>query len=79
MEVKLGSKVRDVVSGFEGIATAEVKYLNGCKQYCVAGKSVDGKVPENLYFDDAQIEIIGEGINIEQKDTGGPSSYQPRC
>ena len=30
MKIKLGIKVRDKVTGFEGIATARIKYLNGC-------------------------------------------------
>jgi hypothetical protein len=78
MEIKLGSKVRDIVSGFEGIATSEVKYLNGCKQYCVAGRSVEGKEGVNIYFDHAQLELVDEGITVKMSDTGGPSIYQPK-
>lgn len=77
MNIELGSKVKCIVSGFEGIATAEVKYLNGCKQYCVAGKSKDGKPGENLYIDHSQLEIVGKGVSITPKDTGGPNQYQP--
>lgn len=78
MKIKLGSKVKCIVSGFEGIAVSEVKYLNGCMQYCVAGRSVDNKPGESLYIDHAQLEVIGEGVNVASKDTGGPNQYQPK-
>jgi len=77
MDIRLGSKVKCIVSGYEGIATAEIKYLNGCKQYCVAGKSIDNKAGETLYIDHSQLEIIDDGIKVVQKDTGGPNQYQP--
>lgn len=76
--IKLGSKVEDLVSGFQGIATAKIEYINGCQQICIAGKSIDNKPGENLYVDIQQIKIIDEGINIEKKPTGGPQTYQPK-
>lgn len=78
MEIKLGQKVRCIVSGYEGIATARVEYLNGCIQYCVAGRSVDNKPGETVYIDHAQLELAGEGVNVDAKDTGGPNQYQPK-
>lgn len=35
---RLGEKVRDGVTGFKGVITARVEYLNGCLQYCVEPK-----------------------------------------
>ena len=35
MTIELGSKVKDSVTGYKGIATAMCKYLNGCVQYQV--------------------------------------------
>lgn len=76
--IKLGNKVEDQVSGFTGIATARVEYLNGCIQYCVAGRSFDGKPGENIYFDEHQLKVLEIGLEIEPRKTGGPSIYQPK-
>ncbi len=76
--IKLGQKVRDRVTGFEGIATSRVEYLNGCVQYCVKPKTrEDGKMPEGEYIDDAQLEVIGKGVTIDVEPDGGPMSDVP--
>lgn len=71
--IKLGQKVKDKVTGFEGITTARVEYLNGCIQFCVKPKvSDDGKMPEGQYLDIAQLEFVDDGISIKSSNTGGP-------
>ena len=42
-QIKLGDKVRDMVSGYEGIAVARTLFLNGCVQYVVVGKLKKGE------------------------------------
>ena len=69
--IKLGQKVRDKVTGFEGMATAKVEYLNGCVQLCVKPKAIDGKMLEGEYIDDSQLEIIDDGITIKDEPDGG--------
>ena len=79
MEIKLGNKVRDKVTGYEGIATARVEYLNGCVQYCVKPKvGSDGKMPDPEYIDIQQLEVLSEGAIIEPSETGGPQRDCPR-
>jgi hypothetical protein len=73
----LGKQVRDVVTGLEGTATAEVKYINGCKQFCVQPKAVDGKVPEGQYMDHQRLEVIGEGPSMPSSDAGGVMTNTP--
>lgn len=73
----LGKQVRDVVTGFEGIATAEVSYINGCKQFCIQPKAVDGKIPEGQYIDHQRLEITGNGVQMPSSDTGGVMSNTP--
>lgn len=78
--ISLGAAVRDVVSGFTGIATARVEYINGCIQYCVQPAMHEGRYDEARYFDHQQLQVIGEGITaIHQmtKATGGPSPNTP--
>jgi hypothetical protein len=61
--IKLGSKVRDVVTGFEGIAVAKVEYLTGCTQYGIAPRiDKDGKPQDAIYVDEARLEIVDGGV-----------------
>lgn len=72
--IELGEKVKDIVSGVEGIAVARVEYLNGCIQYCVAPKGgIDALKTDSLYIDEGQLKIIGKGIRVDiAKAAGGP-------
>ena len=76
--IVLGNKVRDIVSGFEGIATAKVDFLNGCTQICVRPKSQDGKMPEGEYIDINQLEYVDEGVVVSTSDNGGQRSDIPK-
>lgn len=62
MEI-LGKKVKDKVTGFEGIAIGITKYLYGCDVVGVTpAVDKDGKTGDTCWFDEGRIEIIGEGI-----------------
>jgi hypothetical protein len=76
--MKLGNLVRDTVTGFEGIAVSEVKYINGCRQFCIQPKAgADGKFPEGQYIDHQRLEVIGDGVALPSSDTGGVMSNTP--
>jgi hypothetical protein len=61
-KIELGAKVKNIVTGFTGIATARVEYLNGCIQYCVEGlANKDGK-SEYHYIDEGSLDVVGKGI-----------------
>lgn len=77
--IRLGNKVKDKITGFKGIATAKVEYLNGCVQYCVKPQvSKDGKMPEGEYIDDAQLEVIEDiSVSIGVEPDGGPMPDTP--
>lgn len=74
---ELGGRIRDRVSGFTGIATARIEYLNGCVQYQV-DPPMDkdkGEPPKSIWVDSQQAEYVDEGINdkpVLRKMTGGP-------
>lgn len=79
MEIKLGNKVRDKVTGYEGVATARVEYLNGCVQFCVKPKvGSDGKMPDPEYIDVQQLEVVSQGDTITPSKTGGPQRDCPK-
>lgn len=77
--VRLGEEVKDCITGFKGIATSRVEYLNGCIQYCIKPKmSKDGKMDEGQYIDQEQIIVIGKGVTTKSKPTGGDMPDCPK-
>lgn len=61
--IALGSKVRDRVTGFSGIAISKVIYLNGCVQYCIKPPIKDnGTMIEGEYVDSQRVEVVGPGV-----------------
>ena len=78
--IRLGSRVRDKITGFEGITTGHCKYLYGCNQYNIVSRVKDGKPSECFWFDDGRIELIDEGIDAESvkgTDNGGQQNESP--
>ena len=74
--IELGTEVRDVVSGFTGIATAKHTYLNGCARITVQPViDKEKKLPEAQTFDEPQLEIVSKKKIKGKNDTGGPEKY----
>ena len=77
--LKLGVKAKSTVTGFKGILTAKVEYLNGCVQFCIKPPiDKDGKEQDGVYYDIQEIEYVGKGINRRAKETGGPQTDSPK-
>lgn len=75
---QLGDKLKDRITGYEGLVTARHQYLNGCKRYTLDRPlDKDGKVQEAQWFDEAILSFIDEGIKIEKKNVGGPQTGKP--
>lgn len=73
--VQLGDKVRDLVTGFEGVAVAKTTWLSGCDRFTVQpqGVTAEWKTLETETFDVTQLEVVEAGaVKIERRDTGGP-------
>jgi len=78
-EIKLGQKVRDKVTRFEGIVVSKVEYLTGCNQCGITPQVQAGeKYPDCTYLDEARLEIIGEGVFLDVKNPGGDMVDAPR-
>lgn len=85
MEVKLGNKVKDRVTGFTGIVTGISRYLHGCDRALVeSSEIVDGKYLD-MAFDVTRLEVIENTSaedftnKVEEKKgkTGGPQKSIP--
>ena len=59
MKIELGSKVRDRVTGFEGIAIGRTIWLTGCDNIGVQPAVKDSKLEEVRWFDEIRLEVIG--------------------
>ena len=74
-EIKLGQKVRDKVTGFDGIVVAKINYISGCSQCGINPQVKSGeKYPDCTYIDNCRLEVIGEGVSmddLELKEPGG--------
>lgn len=79
--IRLGNKVRDKVTGFEGIATGRVEYLTGCQQIGITPPAKDGEVKATQYFDAERLVLVDIGIApAEVSDpnaAGGPNRDAP--
>jgi len=76
--IKLGDKVKDIITDFEGTAVARCVYLNGCVRCEIQPKGLDkdGKIVEAIWIDESQLIVLKETESQEKKEknTGGPSS-----
>jgi hypothetical protein len=79
---ELGKKGKDKITGFAGILTSRCEFITGCNRYCIQPTELkDGKPIDGIYFDEAQIEIVSEGISPKEvtgKENGAcsPNPYK---
>lgn len=87
MAIELGSKVKDKVTGFEGIAIGETRWLHGCLRYTVQpqDRDKDGKIKESNSFDEPQLTVLQgpEKTKVTEtpraaRMTGGPAPEPAR-
>ena len=73
--IQFGDKVRDRVTGFEGIIIAKTEWFNGCIRYMVQPQDVkDGKMAEAQAFDEEQLDVVTpQAVERRQRQTGGPA------
>jgi hypothetical protein len=78
---QLGDRVRDPISGFQGIATVHSLWLSGCVRLGVSPETFEvGKPIDERYFDQALLEVVDEAVFvaatptpfIAAKPPGGP-------
>ncbi len=86
--IELGKKYRDTISGWEGVATIRLEFLNGCIRYELTAKDKDGD-PKGHVFDEEQLVEVksfeGNSIVAETAPatrTGGdrptPARHSPK-
>lgn len=79
MEIKLGDKAKDTITGLTGIVVAHYKYLNGCVRLSLQPAELkDGKPVETSVFDIEQLELVEVAAARTLKPTGGPQNEPTR-
>lgn len=83
--IELGTPVRDVVTGFKGIAITRLQHLTMCDQYGVSPQATkEGKIEDTMYFDESRLVVTGKPVKLTktkeqvQEDPGGSSRDVPR-
>jgi hypothetical protein len=60
--VGLGDKVRDTITGMEGIVVARTDWLFGCKRICIQPITLHEDKPiDALTFDERQLTVLEAG------------------
>lgn len=77
-DLKVGEKVKDVITGMSGIIIHKTTFFNGCVYFTVAVKDAK-KDPADLFLSVERLERVSSGILAKltktkaSKPTGGPS------
>lgn len=81
MDIKLGQRVKDRVTNFEGIATGRCQYITGCDRILVQPPvKDDGTFVESRWVDDTRLTVVDETVVFapEADDKNGPDAPAPR-
>ena len=68
----LGATYRDVITGFQGVATGCVKYLTDCNQALIQPEAKDGDFKEAYWLDEQRLERVGEATITLDNDGASP-------
>lgn len=74
-KIKLGAKVKCLVTGFTGIVTSQIIYLNGCRQYGILAPAEKGVIKDAQWIDEGRLQVLKGGIQANQKNPGGPMGH----
>lgn len=61
MQIKLGQKVKDVVTGFEGTAVGKIECLTSVTRIQIVRQHTDGKMQEE-WIDEARLEVTSPDV-----------------
>jgi hypothetical protein len=76
---KLGSKYRDIITGFEGIAVAQTAWYNGCDRVSLQPPvDKDGKMQDAVGFDSTTLELVEDKPSLKRDNNGGPRNDPQR-
>ena len=79
MKIKLGQKVKDKITGYEGIVVVKTDWIHGCTRFGVKSQSLkDGKPIDMEWFDEPDLEVVKDVKKTKVKPRHGPRSDPTR-
>lgn len=74
-----GDRVKDKITGFEGIVTARCVYITGCNQLLVQPQSAGGtEMPKANWIDEDRCEMVTlQAVNPETVSANNPGFGEP--
>ena len=77
--IKLGSKVRDTLTGFEGIAVGRTEWLFGCARVTIEPDRLtkEGLPIEAQWFDEQRVELV-KNLPVEVSADSSATSGGPQ-
>ena len=76
--MQLGDRMKDVITGFVGVATGQVDYITGCKQFLLAPPvKDDGSKPGSEWFDEDRLEVVEARAVTLPRRVDGPDMPAP--
>jgi hypothetical protein len=78
--IQLGSKVKDKITGFTGIATGYCSYISGCNQVLINPPvSADGNFQDSHWFDEQRLERVDVSIiTLDNGNNPGADKAAPK-
>lgn len=65
--IGLGDRVKDPISGYQGIVVSVTAWLHGCIRVGVQAEALqDGKPVESSHFDQTQVVLVDAGVHSPQ-------------
>ena len=78
MDIEIGWKVEDVITGFSGVVTGLCTYITGCDQALVQPKGSDQNKKEDCHWIDVnRLERVGDSILVLDKIKNTGSDMAP--
>lgn len=64
--VYLGNEAEDVVTGYRGIVTVELRRLEGTIEFGLTPKCNNGEGAKTVYFDSSRVQKISDGVLVKK-------------
>lgn len=78
MQIELGFRYRDKVTGFVGVATGHCEYITGCSQTLLVSEVTEKKDSETHWYDDQRLEKLESArIVLDNEETPGCDAPAP--
>ena len=79
MEIKLGQKVKDKITGMVGIAVCRAIWMNGCVRVTVQPQELkDGRPVDTYTCDEPDLIVIDEGVEASEPASDTLGKHGPR-